>query len=96
MAGCIAGDSGALKSSIGDRLFNIQRKVLIQVRFSAFEQRQNIGRHFGVSLQQFQIQDFMGVSAFLIETGFNKIRQFYRLDKSEAVCILEKGLSNVA
>jgi len=37
----------------------------------------------------------MGVSAFLIEIGFNKIGLFYRLDKSEEVCILKKRLGDV-
>jgi len=46
-------------------------------------------------LQQFQIRHYMGVSAFLIEIGFNKLGLFYRLDKSEEVCILEKRLGDV-
>jgi len=37
----------------------------------------------------------MGVSAFLIEIGFNKLGLFYRFDKSEEVCILEKRLGDV-
>ena len=45
--------------------------------------------------QQFQIRHYMGVSAFLIEIGFNKLGLFYRLDKSEEVCMLEKRLGDV-
>jgi len=45
--------------------------------------------------QQFQIRHYMGVSAFLIEIGFNKLGLFYRLDKSEEVCMLEKRLCDV-
>jgi len=45
--------------------------------------------------QQFQIRHYMGVSAFLIEIGFNKLGVFYRLDKSEEVCMLEKRLGDV-
>jgi len=48
-----------------------------------------------VAEQQFQIRHYMGVSAFLIEIGFNKLGLFYRLDKSEEVCIIEKRLGNV-
>jgi len=45
--------------------------------------------------QQFQIRHYMGVSAFLMEIGFNKLGLFCRLDKSEEVCILEKRLGDV-
>jgi len=45
--------------------------------------------------QQFQIRHYMGVSAFLIEIGFSKLGLFYRLDKSEEVCVLEKRLGDV-
>ena len=29
-------------------------------------------------MQQFQIRHYMGISAFLIEIGFNKLRLFYQ------------------
>ena len=38
----------------------------------------------------------MGVSAFINEISFNKIRLFYRLDKPEGVCVSEKRLGGVA
>jgi len=98
--------AGKPKPNIGARLPHDVYAKLIELKDSSGKTESElineaiaaylgIGNKATVPDQQFQIRHYMGVSAFLIEIGFNKLGLFYRLDKSEEVCILEKRLGDV-